>query len=71
MSNMSYCRFQNTMLDLRDCVEALGEALDCGIETEEFTKDLGKDETYAYRRMFGLCKEFVDYYSSMERINEE
>lgn len=24
MSNMSYCRFQNTLDDLRDCLEALG-----------------------------------------------
>lgn len=23
MSNMSYCRFQNTLSDLRDCLEAL------------------------------------------------
>lgn len=23
MTNMSYCRFQNTLLDLRDCREAL------------------------------------------------
>ena len=25
MSNLSYCRFSNTMLDLRDCVETLQE----------------------------------------------
>ena len=23
MANMSYCRFQNTNIDLRDCLEAL------------------------------------------------
>ncbi len=25
MSNMSYCRFQNTLADLRDCHEAMGD----------------------------------------------
>lgn len=28
MSNMSYCRFQNTLNDLRDCEEALQELVD-------------------------------------------
>ena len=26
MSNMSYCRFQNTVPDLEDCLDALNEA---------------------------------------------
>ena len=25
MANMSYCRFENTFKDLRDCYKALGE----------------------------------------------
>lgn len=28
MSNMSYCRFQNTLGDLQDCYEALGDMED-------------------------------------------
>ena len=27
MSNMSYCRFENTLRDLRDCYENMGEVL--------------------------------------------
>jgi len=27
MANMSYCRFQNTLLDLEDCLEALQEEM--------------------------------------------
>ena len=32
MANMSYCRFHNTNLDMRDCIDALydGEALSDG-----------------------------------------
>lgn len=33
MSNMSYCRFRNTLADLRDCAEHLNESLD--LEEEE------------------------------------
>ncbi len=38
MSNMSYCRFQNTLSDLRDCQEALNEGCldrDDELSTEE------------------------------------
>lgn len=31
MSNMPYCRFENTNSDLRDCQEALEDLLDNGI----------------------------------------
>ncbi len=27
MSNMSYCRFQNTLQDLQDCMDNMGEQL--------------------------------------------
>jgi hypothetical protein len=39
MSNMSYCRFQNTLSDLRDCEEALDETNNL--------EDLGEDEERA------------------------
>lgn len=35
MANMSYCRFQNTVTDLRDCYEALGEKDISELSTEE------------------------------------
>lgn len=34
MSNMSYCRFRNTLSDLRDCRENLAEAIGPGEEAE-------------------------------------
>jgi hypothetical protein len=38
MSNMSYCRFRNTLGDLRDCVDHLDEPL--GNEDEERARTL-------------------------------
>ena len=49
MANMSYCRFHNTNLDMRDCIDALydGEAL-------------SDDEFLACRNMFENVLEFFE-----------
>ena len=60
MANMNYCRFQNTSYDLRECVEALQDAMD--IET----LDLSKTEQYHMMHMEKLCK---DYLEELERLN--
>lgn len=54
MANMSYCRFQNTELDLRDCVEALEEAYSLK------DLDLSEDELWAFKRMFQLAQRFTE-----------
>lgn len=46
MSNMSYCRFENTYSDLRDCVDALADPM-------------SKDEARYARKMYKLCQEFI------------
>jgi hypothetical protein len=48
MPNMSYCRFQNTLNDLRDCYYNMG------------SDDLSKSEFYARRHMIELCKSIAD-----------
>ena len=47
MSNMSYCRFQNTLADLEDCYEHLAD-------------DMGEDEDEARRNLIKVCKEIVE-----------
>jgi hypothetical protein len=49
MSNMSYCRFQNTLADLRDCEEALNERGNLD------DLDLSEGELKAARRLIALC----------------
>jgi hypothetical protein len=49
MANMSYCRFQNTLKDLRECLEAL----------EEGTDGLSQDELRAKVRLINLCEEIA------------
>lgn len=53
MSNMSYCRFQNTRLDLRDCVE-------------NFWNINSKEEHNARKRLVQLAKEIVELYEQDE-----
>ena len=53
MSNMSYCRFQNTALDLDDCADALEELLNADREA------LSADELRAAKRLVELCFSIV------------
>lgn len=47
MSNMSYCRWGNTLYDLRDCSEHLFD-------------DLGSDEHYARGRLLHVAAEMLE-----------
>jgi hypothetical protein len=49
MANMGYCRFQNTLSDLRDCLEHLDD------------DDLSEEEQNARKRLIKVCKQVVEY----------
>ena len=51
MATMSYCRFENTLHDLRDCARALD---DDGLE------GLSEDERRAAKQLIKLCKRIAD-----------
>lgn len=53
MSNMSYCRFQNTLQDLRDCAETL-KNIDYNLA------ELSKDEAKAAAALIAVCQELGD-----------
>ena len=57
MSNMSYCRFENTSSDLADCVDAIrnGEV-----------QDLNTYEKCGLRGLLALAKDVVDYEDIIE-----
>lgn len=52
MSNMSYCRFQNTLGDLRDCQDAMGEDPD----------DLSFEERLARWHLVRRCVQIASDY---------
>lgn len=61
MPNMSYCRFHNTYLDFRDCVNIVGEALDNGLTMNEFLKELSDDEQYYFKRLVSQAQDLIQY----------
>ena len=50
MTSMSYCRFQNTLRDLNECVEYLDK------------KGLSPDEETARRLLLILCRQITEDY---------
>jgi hypothetical protein len=52
MPNMSYCRFTNTLSDLRDCQEAMGDT-----EPGEMSSH---DERVARWSLVRLCQQIAD-----------
>ncbi len=62
MGNMSYCRFENTLNDLRDCEEALENINDEVTEMSSYEKN-------AVVELVELCKTITDNWD-MEKIQD-
>jgi hypothetical protein len=63
--NMSYCMFENTMNDLRQCVQAMEGA-------ESFSElDLSRTEKNSYEYMRELCQNFLDEAERLEQAESE
>jgi hypothetical protein len=58
MSNMSYCRFHNTLNDLRDCYKHMDDQPE-----EDEVEDI--EELEARRDLIELCKDIVRIYGDM------
>ncbi len=59
MGNMSYCRFRNTLEDLRDCRDHIAD----GVQTEETTGEenaISTDEAKARSKLIKVCQEIVE-----------
>jgi hypothetical protein len=57
MSNMSYCRFHNTLGDLRDCLEHLEEKLDPKNDSDEY---------HARERLIKLCCDIAQDFGDLD-----
>lgn len=65
MSNMSYCRFQNTGSDFEDCIEAMEEAMWIG------GMDLSEEEARAMDEMYEQAQRFIEEYRRLKEIDDE
>lgn len=58
MANMSYCRFENTLNDLKDCAESLDD-------------NLSGTEERARERLVKVCRDIIDDWDSMNQAEKE
>ena len=58
--NMSYCRFQNTLNDLRDCYQNWDEYADEEHSGDDRFEVLSKDEREARESLMELCRKIVN-----------
>ncbi len=61
MPNMPYCRFQNTLENLRDCEDALDEII--GNNNTEMRDALSENEAGAIMEMIDACARISDKYA--------
>ena len=63
MGNMSYCRFENTLADMRDCLHALENGLDA--------EELSEYEIRALRNFADIASEIMAHEQQIENVIEE
>ena len=67
MANMSYCMFENTFGDLKDCVTRLEED---GYEAVQ--RESNEYEQHAMKAMYDLCRRYMEAFEQQyEEFDEE
>ena len=63
MGNMSYCRFENTLADMRDCLNTLENGLD--------VEELSDYEISALHSFADTARQIANYEQRIENVIEE
>ena len=63
MGNMSYCRFENTLTDMRDCLNALENGLD--------VEELSDYEISALQNFANVAESIASRAQQIENVIEE
>ena len=63
MGNMSYCRFENTLADMRDCLHALENGLDA--------EELSDYEISALRSFADTARQIAAFENNIYNVIEE
>jgi len=64
MSNMSYCRYENTLADLRDCAQAIEEE-------EGMGEALSETEAQAKEALIELCCDIAEQVGNARDYKDE
>lgn len=61
MANMKYCRFENTVRDMEDCIEALEEvSWDLASMMDDASSDF---ESRAMKKFISLCSQVAEMFA--------
>jgi hypothetical protein len=60
--NMSYCMCENTVLAMRQILNAMQE------EGPQFLREMGREEKRAYEDLFSICEDFLN---ASEELQQE
>ena len=67
MANMSYCRFENTVGDMNDCLNDLVDAVDAGLSMAQFMDRLSSVyERRSVQRMIDLLGQLSEAFEQLE-----
>ena len=67
MASMSYCRFENTAIEIQNCIYDLEEAIENGLNFDQFMKNLSSDyERNAVRRIANLLNCMKDAFEQLK-----
>ena len=63
MGNMSYCRFENTLADMRDCLYALEDGLDA--------EELSEYEINALSEFTDVARQIARFEGNIQNVIEQ
>ena len=69
MGNMSYCRFENTLADMRDCLNALENGLDVE-ELSDYEINALRDFADTARQIAGFENNIYNVIEEYEQVGE-
>jgi hypothetical protein len=62
--NMSYCMCENTLLAMRQILNAMED------DGQEFVQDMGREERRAYEELYNACEAFMRMAEQMQAEEE-
>jgi len=63
--NMSYCMNGNTLLALRQVVDAMND------EGPQFLREMSRDERRAFEQLFNMCEDFMQLSEELQAEYEQ
>lgn len=67
---MSYCKFENTANDLKECIDNMVEVLEENKALYDLQEDMSVYERHGYKRLVNLCTQFLEYHDDLVRNND-